>query len=71
MAHQETGHARRHRRSGPPPRQDHAGQRIALKQLWHHLPATNRRDALRTLGRIAAQQLPTPPTPKEAGHEPR
>jgi hypothetical protein len=71
MAHQEIGHARRLRRAGPPPRQDNAGHRIALKLLWHHLPATNRRDALCTLGRIVAQQLPTPPTPKEAGHEPR
>ena len=54
-----------------PPAQDDPGHRIALKQLWHHLPATNRRDALRTLSRVVAQQLPTPPTPKEAGHEPR
>ena len=34
-----------------PPRTGQRGQRIALKRLWHQLPAANRRDALRTLSR--------------------
>jgi hypothetical protein len=41
-----------------PPRQDNAGHRIALKQLWHHLPVANCRDALRTLGRVVILHHP-------------
>ena len=54
-----------------PPREDNAAHRISLKQLWRHLPVTNRRAALGTLSRVVAQQLSTPPTLKEAKHEPR
>jgi len=58
-------------KSGSPPRLEDAGHRVATNQLWHHLPATDRRVVLRPLARDITQRLPAPPTPKEAGHEPR
>jgi hypothetical protein len=42
---------------------------LTLSRLWQTLPAANRQRLLQTLGRLVAQQLPTPPPPKEVADE--
>lgn len=43
--------------------------RVALEQLWEALDASQRREALQTLGRIVAQQIQEPHGRKGVRHE--
>lgn len=43
--------------------------RVALEQLWQSLPEGDRRQTLRTLSRIVAQQIFEPQDRQEVRHE--
>jgi hypothetical protein len=57
------------RKTESPPRIPQQGACVELAQLWAVLSPTTRQDALQTLSRVIAQQLPTPKTGQEVMHE--
>jgi hypothetical protein len=42
---------------------------LGLDEFWHHLASETRHTTLRTLGRIVAQQIKTPPERREVYDE--
>jgi hypothetical protein len=54
-----------------PPGPDDHSRPVRLIDLWAKLPDRTRRDALTTLTRLVAQQLPLPLAVPEVPHESR